>query len=173
MQPPCFSFVRSLLSRCSLLGIAAATTAQLSAVELKDVSDFASLDKYAAALAQQPYVAPPATLSPFFDKLEYDGHRQIRFREDKALYGEGGETYRLEFFHPGWMFKKTVSLFDLGADGIAKPVAFDPALFNYGELKLPKDVQYPAGFTGLRAVAAGVMTGATGLVAEENGGFAV
>lgn len=152
MQPPRFTFVRSLLTRCSLLGIAAAATSHLGAIELKDVADFASLDKYAAGLAQQPYVAPPATLSPFFDKLEYDGHRQIRFQEDKALYG-GADTYRLEFFHPGWMFKKTVSLFDLGADGIAKPVAFDPALFNYGELKLPKDVQYPTGFTGFRVVA--------------------
>lgn len=140
-------------SRCSLLGLIAAAAGHAGAVELKDVSDFASLDAYAASLAQQPYVAPAATLDPFFDKLEYDGHRQIRFREDKALYGEGGETYRLEFFHPGWMFKKTVSLFDLGADGIAKPFSFDPGLFNYGELSVPADVRYPGGYTGFRVIA--------------------
>lgn len=152
-----FRSFRQMLSRCSLFGLITAVTGLAGAVELKDVSDFATLDAYAASLAKQPYVAPPAALHPFFDTLEYDGHRQIRFQEDKALYGEKGETYRLEFFHPGWMFKKTVNLFDLGADGIAKPYAFDPGLFNYGELKLPKDVRYPTGYTGFRVIAPDAM----------------
>lgn len=117
------------------------------------VTDFASLEALARQTAAKPYAAPSTDLHPFFDSLKYDGHRQIRFREDKALYGDGGRTYRLEFFHPGWMFKKTVNLFDLAPDGKAGAIAFDPGLFNYGELKLPPDVRYPQGYTGFRVLA--------------------
>ena len=122
-------------------------------ITAKDVTDFTSLQKFAAAMALKPYEAPVVKMHPFFDTLQYDGHRTIRFRDDKALYKGAGDTYRLEFFHPGWMFKKTVQLHDMGLDGKTKAIPFDPALFNYGELKLPKDVTYPEGFTGFRVLA--------------------
>jgi periplasmic glucans biosynthesis protein len=153
MLLPSFRFFGHMLSRCSLVGLIAAVGGHAGAIELKDVSDFASLDAYAAALAKQPYVAPVVTLHPFFDKLEYDGHRKIRFREEHALYAGDGSTYHLDFFHPGWMFKKTVGLFDMGDSQIAKPIPFDPALFNYHDLQLPADIRYPTGFTGFRVMA--------------------
>jgi glucans biosynthesis protein len=96
-------------------------------------------------------VAPSQQLDPFFEGLKYDGHRKIRFLRDKALFGDAGDVYRLEFFHPGWMFKKPVQLHDMGLDGKTKAVPFDPALFNYGELKVPENVTYPEGYRLPRA----------------------
>ena len=52
---------------------------------------------------------------------------------------------------------RPVSRYFADAGGIAKPYAFDPSLFNYGELKVPKDVQYPTGYTGFRVIAPDAM----------------
>ena len=49
------------------------------------VRNFLDLEAYAAKLADQPYKPVQQALDPFFDKLEYDGHRQIQFIQDKAL----------------------------------------------------------------------------------------
>src|SRR4051812_25588989 len=47
------------------------------------VRNFLDLEAYAAKLAEQPYKPAQQALDPFFDKLEYDGHRQIQFIQDK------------------------------------------------------------------------------------------
>lgn len=118
----------------------------------KDVTDFESLQKLAAQLAQKPYQAPSQQLDPFFEGLKYDGHRQIRFLENKALYGENPEAFRVEFFHPGWMFKKPVGFFN--SDGATStPVPFDNNLFDYGNLKLPEGFKKPEGYAGFRVLA--------------------
>lgn len=116
------------------------------------VKDFTSLQSLVADLAHKPYTAPQKPLDPFFDGLEYDGHRQIRFKGEAAHYGELDNTFRVEFFHPGWTAKKTVGMFDL-AGGRATPVAYDPKLFDWGALKVPTNVQYPDGFAGFRVLA--------------------
>jgi len=110
------------------------------------------LEAYASQLAQKPYVAPAVQLDPFFSDLKYDGHRQIRFRQDHSLFGKQGDTYHIEFFHPGWMFKKTVNFSEI-ADGQPKGVPFSKDLFDYGELKIPDKVAYPNGYTGFRLLA--------------------
>ena len=116
------------------------------------VRTFLDLEAYASKLAQKAYVAPTLKLDTFFESLQYDGHRQIRFQPDKALYSDLGDAYHVEFFHPGWMFKKTVG-FNQIADGQPKAVAFDKNLFNYGDLKVPGSVLYPDGYSGFRLLA--------------------
>ncbi len=116
------------------------------------VSDFSSLEAYASVLARRPHEPAPQDLDPFFEKLNYDGHRQIRFRDDKALFGESGDTFRVEFFHPGWMFKKPVRFHQI-AEGAAQPVAFDRAFFDYGTLAPPQGVKNPPGYAGFRVLA--------------------
>ncbi|MDB6138640.1 MAG: glucan biosynthesis protein, partial [Verrucomicrobiaceae bacterium] len=115
------------------------------------VKDYTSLQSLVAQLAHQPYSASQKPLDPFFDKLKYDGHRQIRFRDDMAQYG-GGDTFRVEFFHPGWTAKKTVGMFDLSG-GKATPIGYDQKLFDWGQLKVPENTKYPDGFAGFRVMA--------------------
>ncbi len=117
-----------------------------------DVMDFASLQKLAAQMALKPYVAPAQKLDPFFEGLKYDGHRKIRFLRDKALFANIGDVYRVEFFHPGWMFKKPVVFHNI--QGIqTKGVPFSQSLFDYDDLKVPEKVISPAGYAGFRVLA--------------------
>lgn len=116
------------------------------------VTDFPSLQGYAQHLARAPHQPVVQDLDPYFEKLNYDGHRQIRFREDKALFGGQKDRFRVEFFHPGWMFKKPVRFHQL-SDANAAPVAFDSQLFDYGTLKLPENLANPSGYAGFRVLA--------------------
>lgn len=122
------------------------------------IRTFLDLEAYASQLAQKPYVAPTAKLDPFYEGLKYDGHRQIRFKPDKALYSDLGDSYHVEFFHPGWMFKKTVAFYEI-ADGQPKPLPFAGNLFDYGDLKVPENAVAPAGYSGFRLLAPDSLTG--------------
>lgn len=124
-----------------------AVPAPAPAAQLPPIRTFLDLEAHASQLAQKPYVPPPGKLDPFFDALKYDGHREIRFKSDKALYRELGETDRIEFFHPGWMFKKPVGFSEI-ADGQPREIPFNKDLFDYGKLVLPSGVAYPAGYSG-------------------------
>ena len=117
-----------------------------------EVMDFTSLQKLAAQMALKPYVAPAQQLDPFFEGLKYDGHRKIRFLRDKALFADVGDVYRVEFFHPGWMFKKPVVFHNI--QGIeTKGVPFNRSFFDYDDLKVPEKVISPAGYAGFRVLA--------------------
>jgi glucans biosynthesis protein len=116
------------------------------------VRTFLDLEAYASKLAQSPYVAPETKLDPYFEGLQYDGHRQIRFKGDKALYGDVKDAYHIEFFHPGWMFKKTVAFAEI-ADGQPKGIPYSKELFDYGNLEIPSSVTFPSGYSGFRLLA--------------------
>ncbi|HCN30822.1 MAG TPA: glucan biosynthesis protein G [Verrucomicrobiales bacterium] len=118
----------------------------------EDVTDFPSLEAHAQALARAAHVPVEQDLDSFFAKLNYDGHRRIRFREDKALFGGAGDTFRVEFFHPGWMFKKPVRFHQI-TDEKAEPVGFDSGLFDYGGLEVPTNAGHPSGYAGFRVLA--------------------
>lgn len=150
MTPPPLSW-RAFLALAGL-GLVSATTAHSADIDAASVKDLASLQSLAAKLAHQPYVAPSTPLDPFFDGMKYDGHRQIRFKEEAAHYGELKNTFRVEFFHPGWTAKKTVGMFDL-AGGQSTPINYDSKLFNWGDLQVPDSVKYPNGFAGFRVLA--------------------
>jgi glucans biosynthesis protein len=136
---------------------ALALSASAQALEVPPpVRTFLDLEAYAQKLAQKPPSPPSAGLDPFFDKLEYDGHRQIRFKSDKALFGP--DNYHVEFFHPGWTAKKTVGFTQI-VDGQPKDVPFTKDLFDYGELKVPNGTKYPDGFAGFRLLAPDSLTG--------------
>ncbi len=127
-------------------------------VALDRVKSFADLEKVAAEMAQQGYQPPRQKLDPFFENLNYDGHRQIRFLRDKALFSELGDTFRVEFFHPGWMFKKPVVFFDMQGEK-TKGVPFNREFFDYGELKMPASAKNPAGYAGFRVLAPDSLVG--------------
>src|SRR4051812_2777518 len=135
-----------------LFALALSVSAQAQQVP-PSVRTFLDLEAYAQKLVQQPYTPPQAALDPFFDKLEYDGHRQIQFIQSKALFNDIGDGFRVEFSHPGWMFKKTIGLFQI-TDGNPAPVPYTKDLFFYGDLKLPEKVALPPGFSGWKLLTA-------------------
>ena len=70
----------------------------------------------------------------------------------KALFSDIGDVYRVEFFHPGWMFKKPVRFYTM-REGNTAAVPFDRGLFDYGKLNVPANVVNPEGYAGFRVVA--------------------
>lgn len=136
----------------SYLVLALSGVAQAQEVPPPPIRTALDLEAYASQLAQKPYVAPTVKLDAFFDQLNYDGHRQIRFKTDKALYSDIKDAYRVEFFHPGWMFKKPVYFYEI-SDGQSPEIPFNKELFNYGELKVPETAAYPLNYSGIRLLA--------------------
>ena len=146
-----------MLFRPVLSGVLALICA-LSSIQAQDtpppppIRTFLDLEAYAASLAQKPYAPPAHPLDPFFDTLKYDGHRQIRFKSDQALYSDVEHSYHIEFFHPGWTAKKTVEFFQI-KNGQPLAVPFSKDYFKYGDLVVPETVKYPDGFAGFRLIA--------------------
>lgn len=114
-----------------------------------EVTDFDSLVRLAQSMAQRPHVPREVTLDPFFKNLDYDGHRQIQFRQDHSLFKDGRGSFIVEFFHPGWMFQKEIRCF-VTDDGKTTPIAFDSSMFKYGDSQPPESVPLPTGFSGFR-----------------------
>lgn len=90
----------------------------------------------ARALAQRPWTPPSATLPPELAELDYDAYRRIRFRDERALWGpaapgDDGSAFRIQFFHPGYLFSTPVLIHQVDSGGV-RPIPFDPELFQYG-----------------------------------------
>jgi glucans biosynthesis protein len=112
-------------------------------------SAFDTLREKARQIAAKPYEARPGKLDDFWSKLTYDQHRDIRFKMESGLWWEKG-PFSIDFFHPGWTAKKTVSIFEVAGES-DQPLAFDTALFDYGKQTIPAGTPPPPGYAGWRA----------------------
>jgi periplasmic glucans biosynthesis protein len=111
---------------------------------------FDSLRENARKLAAKPYVAPKDNLADFWKNLNYDQHRDIRFKMESGLWAYEKSPFSIDFFHPGWTAKKTVTLHEVSA-GQSRPLVFDGKLFDYGKQKVPAGTTPPPGYAGWRA----------------------
>nr|WP_024890899.1 glucan biosynthesis protein D [Luteimonas huabeiensis] len=145
---------RDFLSHSLMSLIAAALPASAHAAVLRlgtaQPFDFAALKGRARALAAAPHVARPAALPAPVAALDWDAYQAIRYRRDHALWGDEATRYIAQFFHLGLYFKSPVRMHAL-ADGQAREIAYDPAMFDYGASgldggALPGDL----GFAGFR-----------------------
>ncbi len=109
---------------------------------------FDDVIKRARELAGAPFEDAPARLPPQFDKLDFDTWRDIRFRPEHALLNGSG-AFRLETFHLGFLYRRPVTV-NIIRDGIASPIPYSPALFDYGRIKLDKPLPINTGFAGFR-----------------------
>lgn len=86
----------------------------------------------ARALSRKPYVSPETPLPASLAALDYDGYRQIRFREDHALWRGHDLPFQAHFFHRGGLARNRVELFEV-ADGHASAIAYSPSLYSFGD----------------------------------------
>lgn len=112
--------------------------------------DYAWLKGRACALAATPWRPPSTALPKAVAELDWDRYQAIRSRPGHALWSDGGERFRVHFFHPGLYFRTPVRIHEL-IGGLARPLAFDPAMFDYrrsglSPSRLPRDL----GFAGFR-----------------------
>jgi glucan biosynthesis protein len=101
----------------------------------------------AATLAKEVFL-PPNLVSPGLLELDYDRHRQIRFRKEAALWQGTATQFSAELFAPGSYFRSGVDLFAV-ENGWPMPVHLRPTMFDVPDqhtADLLGGVQTPAGF---------------------------
>src|SRR5580704_6452478 len=64
--------------------------------------------------ALKPFHSPRADLPDILraDKLDYDKYREIRFRDDQALWSADKLPFVVEFFHPGYIYQEPVHIYE-------------------------------------------------------------
>lgn len=143
------------LSRRQLLGGVAASTlwpiAARHAVATEGPVPFSRemVIELARQRSQQDYT-PRDTVPEDWRALTYDQYRDIRFPRDHALWADTDRSYNVDFFAPGLYFPRAVKVFSV-EDGMARPVPFDLAMFDKGDLvpDLTKTAE-SLGFSGIR-----------------------
>jgi len=139
---------RQVLVTLAGLGGAALLPGGIAGADEAAPATFETVCALARARARETYAPPKRDLPQALARLSYDQHRDIRFRRDRALHlGDG--TFRVEFFHQGFLFNESVGVNLVRTDGV-RPVAYDPAMFDFGANGLaPADLE-GLGFAGLR-----------------------
>lgn len=113
------------------LGVGAALALASAGRAAEEMFDFETLRFRAKLIAAKPYVAPASRVPDWLLKLDYDQHRFIRFEDSRAWWRGEGRSFQVQFFHPGFIFNKTIQLSEVQGKK-AEPIAFDPHFFSYG-----------------------------------------
>jgi len=135
---------------CWVLIAAALPVGRLAAYEYAEVT----LDYVAAKAlqrAQKPFHSPKADLPDFLraDKLDYDKYREIEFRHESALWAAEPLPFRVEFFHPGYLYQEPIHVNEFTLTHV-QPIRFVQDWFNYRALKFPKQIPADTGYAGFR-----------------------
>jgi len=132
-----------------MMGLAVCGTA-VARQETADINlDYVA--KRAEQRAQKPFRSPRADLPDILraDKLDYDKYREIEFRHDKALWAADDLPFRVEFFHPGYLYEEPVHLYEYTITAM-QPIRFMQDLFNYRGLNIQKQIPVNTGYAGFR-----------------------
>ena len=133
------------LARLSLTAALVAFTLGAANAHAWGLDDVAAL---AAQRAQTPFQNQPKALPAELANLSYDEYRDIRFNRDAPLWRKDKLPYEANFFHVGREVV-AVRMHEI-VGGVAKPMRYNPADFNFGKNKLsPKDWG-DLGYGGLR-----------------------
>lgn len=138
-----------------LLGVAAPAIVPLAGMVSSPVMaepapvafDWDTLVKRVETMANGDYQRPGDGLPKALADLDYDRFRDIRFRNDRAIWRDQNLPYQMQLFHLGFMYKIPVAI-NILEDGMARRVPFQTDFFNYGKNDLgilPADLGY-AGF---------------------------
>jgi periplasmic glucans biosynthesis protein len=107
--------------------------------------------KKAEERARKPFQAPRLDLPEVLrvDKMDYDKYRQIHFRQDKALWLAEGLPFRIEFFHPGYLYQDPVRIYEFTGP-YEQPIRFVRDFFDYGNLNIQDQIPANTGYAGFR-----------------------
>ena len=115
----------------------------VSAFSLQNVIEQAS------KLSKKPYKDHQAQIPEFLMTIKYDEWRDIRFKGDQALWLKEKLPFTVQFFHPGLLYNRTVSIYTVDSAAV-RPVPFSPDLFDYGDNDFKDRIPSNLGFAGFR-----------------------
>ncbi len=90
---------------------------------------FDGLREQAQQLATQPYQPPVIRHAEALGQIDYDVHRQIRYRPEAALWARGEGPYPVQFFHLARLFRNRSGCMSCrlaAARGFFTPANFSP-----------------------------------------------
>lgn len=134
-----------LLSTAAMPTLLAAQTDASASVPFS----FEGLKDEMRARAAQPDT-PPTPLDTFLDALSYDDYRNIYFRPQAARWSETDAQFRLEAFHPGWLFEEPVKIHEVVGNA-ARPLTFRTEDFEYRN-EVGEDLPENAALSGVAGV---------------------
>jgi len=112
--------------------------------------DWEDVDRKAAALAAKPYESPKTDLPAALKNLDYDQYRDVRFRNERALWRAEKLPFEVAFFHRGGQFREPVKMNEL-IGGEPRPIRFRAADFDYGKNAIDRaKIGNDLDFAGLR-----------------------
>jgi periplasmic glucans biosynthesis protein len=85
------------------------------------------------------------------DYLDYDKYREIRFRRDRALWAADKLPFRVEFFHPGYIYQEPVRVNEFTPTH-TQPIRFVQDFFDYGKLNIADKIPARTGYAGFRVL---------------------
>lgn len=123
--------------------------AQQSAAPALTPFRYEDVVRRARELAGAAFDAGQPPLPEPFASLDFDAYRDIRFRPERAFLGGAGGPFRLQLFHPGFLYQRPVTV-NVIRDGVPTPIPYQPQLFDYGRTKIERPLPVNLGFAGLR-----------------------
>jgi periplasmic glucans biosynthesis protein len=103
----------------------------------------------AKRLAAEPFHDPKDSVPDWLLKISYDQWRDIRFRPEKALWADRRSPFRVQFFHPGLFYDRTVAMNVIDQKAV-HPVPFSPSQFDYGSNTFASQIPQNLGYAGFR-----------------------
>jgi periplasmic glucans biosynthesis protein len=102
---------------------------------------------------RKPFHSPRQDLPDMLraDKLDYDKYREIEFRHDKALWTADNLPFRVEFFHPGYLYEEPIRINEFTLNAV-QPIRFVQDFFNYRTLRFDKRIPADTGYAGFRVL---------------------
>lgn len=110
---------------------------------------FEDVDRRAAELARKAYEAPKNDLPSVLKNLTYDQYRDIRFRNEAALWRAEKLPFEAAFFHRGGQFVEAVRLNEI-VGGAAREITYTGERFDYGANAIDRKRLGNIGFAGFR-----------------------
>ena len=133
-----------------LLGAVLAAPLVHAAVE-RAVVDHAYVRTLAEQRARTAYRADRGQIPAYFREMTYDDYRRIRFLPETALWYRDGLRFRTEFFHAGYLFRKSVRMHEFTPTHV-QPVPFSTKSFDYQDLQVPFFSRWGLGYAGLKVL---------------------
>ena len=138
---------------CLILTVVLALTGRVTASPESGEVNLDYVIKRAEERAQPPFHSPRADLPKVLrqDNLDYDKYRQIRFRRNQALWRVENLPFRIEFFHPGYLYQEPVHVYEFTATHL-QPIRFVQDFFDYGGLNIQNEIPANTGYAGFRVL---------------------
>lgn len=145
---------RSLLKLLALTG--AWHTLYAASLRLPDAPakafDYAWLKGQARTLAAQAYDAHDGELPQSLLDVDYAHYQRIHYRPEHSLWHGEKRGLEVRFFHPGFIFKRPVHLYELH-EGTATAIAYDPSAFDFSKSGVDgSQFRADLGYAGFRVI---------------------